>query len=699
MKTFLLFVLAGSNLFAQTAYFPQSVAPNQQLGIVANGVNGTLNNSVQVSDTSLNVRNGTCTMAGQVTACNVAFQAGMFITLDNEIMQVCSLGSSTGVTILNLGVVTSSCPSLSGRGLDGTQTVTHNSLSSPVRNNITAWTHMADKAEIQAMETGLLSSIISVKWYGAKGDGTTDDTAAIQAALTAGVATGRVVYFPDGQYLCNQISGGSVLSFLSNTNPDPNSANHFPGGLSIVGSGRGNSTIITTQTSAPLLTAISTVGNNPSYSIKGIALLGPCSTTVINAHGTCTSGDGLVIKGSATPVVNLDDVLVQNFYGGKGFDIENVENFSFNYIRANFNLTGFNFVNIFAGVINLLDATSNKSFGMNISGGGEVVFNSPVIQGTYNMGASIQNFVGSTFNSMHLEDNNVSGTSTGMTLSGPFYENTFINLGQYTTQDTLVLNGGSDSAHPVSGNAFISGNHNTFGDGGPPYAAVLNNAHSVGNTWIGWNPAQFDTGNGVSTVNETFPTYYAYNHQATGSFSPNLVTPNLSVGLNAGVPQTTAPIDQYIATNANNPVLQQAAPEGFRQGADASATYSFMRTIWNGGIGYNILGGNWQGGGEKNLLALDYRFGEVILPKGIREGCYGTATTNNTCGIATLSAGTKTVSTTQVNNGYGVRLTYQSCSSCGTLNVGTIVDGTSFVIHSSNGSDGSNVFWEIVNIH
>lgn len=46
--------------------------------------------------------------------------------------------------------------------------------------------------------------IFNVKAFGAKGDGTTGDTAAIQAAITAAsVAGGGVVYFPPGSYLIN----------------------------------------------------------------------------------------------------------------------------------------------------------------------------------------------------------------------------------------------------------------------------------------------------------------------------------------------------------------------------------------------------------------------------------------------------------------------------------------------------------------
>lgn len=46
-----------------------------------------------------------------------------------------------------------------------------------------------------------LQETISVKDFGATGDGTTDDTAAIQAAVNTAPATGGCIYFPIGKYL------------------------------------------------------------------------------------------------------------------------------------------------------------------------------------------------------------------------------------------------------------------------------------------------------------------------------------------------------------------------------------------------------------------------------------------------------------------------------------------------------------------
>src|SRR5690349_6913717 len=49
--------------------------------------------------------------------------------------------------------------------------------------------------------TGLQGPVNNVKAFGAVGDGVTDDTAAIQAALNAVPGIGGVVYVPAGTYL------------------------------------------------------------------------------------------------------------------------------------------------------------------------------------------------------------------------------------------------------------------------------------------------------------------------------------------------------------------------------------------------------------------------------------------------------------------------------------------------------------------
>lgn len=76
---------------------------------------------------------------------------------------------------------------------------------------------LIDNAGLATFYNGILGALMdkggerfNVKAYGAKGDGVTDDTAAINAAIAAGVATGRgfCLFFPPGEYLT---TGGHVL--------------------------------------------------------------------------------------------------------------------------------------------------------------------------------------------------------------------------------------------------------------------------------------------------------------------------------------------------------------------------------------------------------------------------------------------------------------------------------------------------------
>ena len=95
-------------------------------------------------------------------------------------------------------------------------------------------------------------------------------------------------------------------------------------------------------------------------------------------------------------------------------------------------------------------------------------------------------------------------------------------------------------------------------------------------------------------------------------------------------------------------------------------------------------------------LGTDYSLG---LTLGSKLEC--THGSNATCGMAQLSSGTVTVSTTAIGalatstSGYSVTLTEQTCSgTCGAVQLGTVTGGSSFVINGLS-TDNSYVYWEI----
>lgn len=163
----------------------------------------------------------------------------------------------------------------------------------------------ADDAEVTATGSttartlaNRFADVINVKDFGAKGDGTTDDTSALNAAMTA--ATGKMLFIPAGTYLTS-----TGLRIPSNTE--------------VFGAGRTTTTIKLTADSfaIPCVTnAANVVGEESSNTgNENIVLRDLCvDGNGYRSNGTGSSGS----SGSAISIKNGHHILIQNVMAVRG---------------------------------------------------------------------------------------------------------------------------------------------------------------------------------------------------------------------------------------------------------------------------------------------------------------------------------------------------------------------------------------------
>lgn len=116
------------------------------------------------------------------------------------------------------------------------------------------WNQSGSGAVTRTVESKL-KDVVSVKDFGAKGDGVTDDTAAIQAAIDSIPVSGGTIYFPQGTY--------KLLSQISYSNKT----------ISIIGAGIGVTTLL--WASAATSSGIKAVLDNTAlrFEFKDLTLL------------------------------------------------------------------------------------------------------------------------------------------------------------------------------------------------------------------------------------------------------------------------------------------------------------------------------------------------------------------------------------------------------------------------------------------
>lgn len=147
----------------------------------------------------------------------------------------------------------------------------------------------------------------NVRDFGAKGDGTTDDTAAINKAVTDAKATGKTVFFPGGTYF-----HAGTLTF---------------DGVKVTGVGYGSTLKANTAGSAEENTAVILKGASPSLT----NLIVSCVGVNDNDDGFPESTEGCVVVDTATGFTVKNCTLVQ----GNGMPAVFVTNSSTGSVSAN----------------------------------------------------------------------------------------------------------------------------------------------------------------------------------------------------------------------------------------------------------------------------------------------------------------------------------------------------------------------------
>jgi hypothetical protein len=256
------------------------------------------------------------------------------------------------------------------------------------------------------------TDFVSVKDYGAVGDGTTDDTAAIQAAIAA--CAGRTIFFPSGAYLVS-----AQLSIASRTTLAFEGAN---------GNGVGvypTSYLLKKSTMAVAALTISASGSI----VRGGGIVGQASN----------SGDGLEILGNG---ISITDFSVF----GMGRDGIRIGKDS---AGANANST----------TLSNVISSSNTRYGIHVhdNPGGAPNANACVLtrcftQSNGSHGVYVGNAAFNTFVGLLSESN----TGSGVRLTGYAFSNTFVggDLEANTAVD-LYLESSVALSYGTGGNQFI----------------------------------------------------------------------------------------------------------------------------------------------------------------------------------------------------------------------------------------------------
>ena len=354
-----------------------------------------------------------------------------------------------------------------------------------------------------------LGEIVSVKDFGAKGDGTTDDTAAIQAAIDsvaptppaspgdnpAGVS-GAAVFFPAGTY---KVSSTIVV----------------PSYVSLKGEGMASSKITSSMTSGSIV-SMGTLATPAFY----------CVISDLCINGSSQNNTGLSIYCAFWTLYNVQVIrcanngfYFYNSYGGFGYNIfayycaTYAAGLAGIYLDGDIPGDGANECQFFGGV------SAGCYDGIRCQLGNKIAFYGFQIAGNYRNGITLVNATGVTISNCYFENN--ATTYAGSSILGTFSftsidTNYFNSLGTYETKN-IAANG-------INGTKIINNQFYT----------------------VGWTASQYMIG----LTDETVSVFTLLRSTIAGNSSPNdsalIFSPKLQTFVNtqAASPGGTNAIQQ-----------------------------------------------------------------------------------------------------------------------------------------------------------
>jgi hypothetical protein len=500
-------------------------------------------------------------------------------------------------------------------------------------------------------QIGDLATNVTDAAYGATGNGVSNDTVAVQAAIDAVEAVGGgVVYFPRGTYLVSSLT--------------------VPADVRLTGAGREATTI--TKSANGVLISLS----GPSTDATG-------ATHVKYAGIQDMTLNGNSLTGNLLQLYYANNLLFQNVHLTSNNDVmvDTAEFWDSRFINCTFEtVTGA--ANSTTPMINLRNSAAAAGFGFSADTVNQIVF----------LGCRWENF---TNGALRIS----AGTS-----------NTNNPNGIYVTDckmETSNLRGGSHllaSADCVA--IYVNGLYCYAGDFFSGYATAQNII-----TWSAQDSSLENVllANGaVATVNSGIDLFSGANSVA---ILRNVIGNYTTAPTGAHVFYEASSTADFNITNSTGSAGAQSAGtvpiryEGhspIKQVAGVPADASFTRTPLNGTLALNTtagelymrIGGSWV---TVDSTPASFTAGGNLIVNAIGSGLRVAEGSNAKMGATALVGGAATVSTTAVTAASRIFLTSQvDGGTPGFVRVDTRSAGVSFHIQSSSGTDTSTIAWMLV---